>query len=329
MNKTSHSWSWTLLLVLGSLLVVGVGCSITTLNGSDDSIVTQEETAIPELSEQGSGDALLAVTFDVEVAMDHIEALALDIGVRVAGSTEETAAAEYIRGKLVGMGLAPVIETFPVDGGRTSRNVVVDIASTSEMTRYMILGAHIDSKSPAPGANDNASGIGVLLELARMWAAVPPPIDLQLVFYGAEEIVDSDPDHHHYGSRAHAAALPASRDLIGMVSVDDVGVGPDLHARSMSRGPATLYKQFLAVADDIGLKATHKSGPGYSDHEPYEVKGYPVAWLQYRLSPDGHTPRDTIDKIDRNRLVSVSRWITAYFDGLSAEMINYLAGNSP
>ena len=187
----------------------------------------------------------------------------------------------------------------------------------------------MDSKWPSPGANDNASGVGVLLELARVWKVSPPPVSVKLVFFGAEEIVDRNRDHHHYGSRFLAAQSRPGSGLLGMISVDDVGFGRNLHVRAMGKGPSTLWRQLLSVRSAAKLNATFLRDPGWSDHEPFERLGYPVAWLQYRSDPANHTRRDASSRIERYHLGTVGRWILTYFDSLDAADLKALAMSSP
>jgi len=178
----------------------------------------------------------------------------------------------------------------------------------------LIIGAHYDSKAPfSPGADDNASGVGVLLELARSLRDHPLPFTVKFVAFGAEEVIDQHPDHHHYGSRYYVSVYRQTGDqaalIIGMVSIDMVGKGPYLHARSMGKGDDFLVQTVLRSARRMGLRATYKRDRGWSDHEPFELIGVPVVWVERRPSPGYHTSGDTYEGINKERLLQAGRLV--------------------
>jgi Zn-dependent M28 family amino/carboxypeptidase len=116
----------------------------------------------------------------------------------------------------------------------------------------------------APGAEDNASGIAVLLELARMFG--PPGgaragLPVVLVAFGAEEPRGDGDARHHYGSRAYVASLPAAHRaaLRGMVSIDRVGVGRVVPVCTANAGGRALQAELLAAAARSG----HRHPPLY------------------------------------------------------------------
>jgi Zn-dependent M28 family amino/carboxypeptidase len=223
-------------------------------------------------------------------------------GVRPGGSEEERLAAEYIAQRLGELGYEPRIETFELPNGTTSRNVIASLPGSAS-SRSVILGAHFDTKPPSPGANDNASGCGVVLELARLLKAEPAAGRTDFVFYGTEEyLVDAPGDNHHLGSRDHAARLSAEEiaNTAAMISVDMVGYGTRFHVRTMKRGPQTLSDYLLGEAKLSGVKLSFLKDlgkTGWSDHEPYELKGIPSVWLQWQSDPQYHTPGDDAEHL--------------------------------
>ena len=92
---------------------------------------------------------------------------------------------------------------------------------------YVIVGAHLDTVPQAPGAEDNASGVSVLMELSRMAVVEPPATPTVFVAFGAEEPRGVGDNWHHFGSRVYTARMSESerRNLVAMVSLDRVGVG--------------------------------------------------------------------------------------------------------
>ena len=235
--------------------------------------------------------------FVVARALRDVRALEA-FGVRSGGSGAEQRGAEDIAARLQEAGVADVkTRPFPLPPiAKTSRNVIATIPGATAAT--IVLGAHMDSKYPSPGANDNGSGCGALLEIARCLAKQPAYPTVKLVFFGCEEMVDANPDHHHFGSRAFVAEMSkaARKNVAGMISVDMIGYGPDFVVRSMGRGPQTMVKllQQQARKRDIRLSYLIDPGPsGYSDHEAFELAGIPAAWIEWRDDPVYHTAADT------------------------------------
>lgn len=216
-------------------------------------------------------------------------------GVRQGGSDAEARAADYIVGRLSEFGYQPVIEQFPLPNGRTSRNVVARLPGTHG--RRIILGAHMDSKPPSLGANDNASGCAALLEIARVTAAQKPFAGIEFVFFGSEEMIDKVADHHHYGSRFHVAATSLSdqQAVSAMVSLDMIGYGTTFVVRNMGLGSQALSTHLIRQANSLGIGASYlrdKSPVGNSDHEAFEKAGIPAAWIEWRDDPVYHTAKD-------------------------------------
>ncbi|MBE0417609.1 MAG: M28 family peptidase [Coriobacteriia bacterium] len=241
--------------------------------------------------------------FDAGNAMADLRAIEA-FGVRQGGSAAEAEVAAYIARRLTEFGYTARIDEFPIVGGRTSRNVVARSEGRSE--RVLVIGAHMDSKPPSPGANDNASGCGVVLEIARILASRPVTATVEIVFFGTEELVGG-PGEHHLGSAYYVEQMNAEEqaNTAGMLSVDMIAVGENLHSRTMLRGPQTLSDFVLAQAAATGLKMTFLKDPGrtgWSDHGPFELAGMPAVALNRQSDPAYHTEEDTSERIDPEML---------------------------
>lgn len=111
--------------------------------------------------------------------------------------------------------------TFPAPtGGETYRNLVVDIAGRSPNKRRIVIGAHYDAIEPTPGADDNASGVAGLLELARLLRHDPVAVPITLVAWTNEE----NPlfELGYSGSLMHARSLHPSA-IEGAISLEMIG----------------------------------------------------------------------------------------------------------
>ena len=252
--------------------------------------------------------------FDGARAVKDIGALA-KIGVRKSGTANERRGADLIVRRLRSMGYEPEVHTFKLPNGSTSRYVVA--RASGESTRVIVLGAHMDSKKPSPGANDNASGCAALLEIARNVVGRTHYATIEFVFFGAEEAVDKNPDHHHCGSRRYVKTLSASqrKAIAGMISMDMIGVGSRLVTRTMGIGPKTLSNVLSARAKSSGFTLPYLRDPskiGYSDHEPFERIGIPVSWLEWRNDPNYHTVRDTANRVSAAKVARAGKLVLGF-----------------
>lgn len=269
----------------------------TTLTGSETT-KTSEATETIESTSTGSSEPQALPVFDHRKALAHIEHLASKIGPRREGTAQEKAAAEYIKAEFSRMGYQPIIQTFPLPDGATSQNIIAFKAGTLPGNR-VVIGAHYDTKLPSPGADDNASGVGVVLALAEAVRNYPLKPTVCFIAFGAEEMIDSNPDHHHYGSRHYVNTLPAQElsEIAGMVSVDMVGYGKTFYVGSLGLESRVVADAAITEAAALGQKTFYFKSKEWSDHEPFEKKGIPTAWLEWKENPYYHKASDTFDKI--------------------------------
>ncbi len=260
------------------------------------------------------------LAFDAAQAMAHVEKLAAGIGVRRGGTEAEAEAARYAADYLNGLGYQTGVTEVPVPNGLTSHNVVAVKTGSSSLT--IVVGGHIDSKTPSPGGNDNASGAAAVLELARDVKDADIVPTVIFVLFGNEETIDPDPDHHHYGSRAYVQQMTAAdqENLVAMISLDMVGYGDTFNVRTMGRGPSKLRDMLQDYASVTGVDLTYLKDPssfGYSDHEPFELAGYPAVWLEWREDPLYHTTGDTFEHCDADRILAAGALMLGFLAELT------------
>jgi hypothetical protein len=158
-----------------------------------------------------------------------------------------------------------------------------------------------DSKQPHVGADDNASGVSVLLETARMLVARRDKLarDIVVVAFSGEE-------EGTLGSTAFTRAPPpplTTPDIVAMVNLDMVGRLRDNHVTVLGRGsadewPALLDSACAKAEIDCGGTAGGADGYGPSDQMPFYLAGIPVTHFFTGSHPDYHRPSDTADKIN-------------------------------
>ena len=179
--------------------------------------------------------------------------------------------------------------TVDVPGGTSTSSVNV-IARVGEGDDCRILvGGHHDTVPGAPGAHDNASGTGAVIELARALAADGLDEGLCFATFGGEESGLN-------GSRALATEMEDDGNLPEvMVNIDANGVGSLVHLI----GTPELTSRASALADTMGIESfVTELGPNFgSDHQSFEEVGVPVVFFTSDGLGNIHTPQDTIDTI--------------------------------
>jgi len=261
------------------------------------------------------------LTFETSNALAHIVNLSSGIGYRPEGSAAESEAASYIASYFQSIGYETVHrQAFKLDNGAFSSNIFV-IDPGAGNSPALVVGAHYDSAggTGSPGANDNASGVGVVLELARVFRNNQNLPTIIFTAFGAEEILPGfSKDHHHYGSRYMAAHLhELGYNVVGMICVDMVGVGNTLTLNSTLRAPRTMVDLLTAYARRSGLAPVFRQDPGWSDHEAFENHGIPSVWIEYRDDPNYHSPSDTYDKINPNLVAQVGLLLQGFLESLN------------
>jgi hypothetical protein len=246
--------------------------------------------------------------FDARAAMALVRELAA-LGPREATSTAYRRAARLVAGRLEGLGYevrrqrfpVPAGESWgvPVGSGRTS-NVVARLPGEVGAQPYVVVGAHLDTVPQAPGAEDNASGVAVLVELADLAARLGTRRPVTFVVFGAEEPRGPADDEHHFGSQAYVRRElgGGGAPLAAMVSLDRVGTGRRVPVCTGGLSPLTVRRQLLAAADRAGVPALACENRT-SDHWPFEKAGETVARIGGNDYPAYHSARD------RPRVVSV------------------------
>jgi Zn-dependent M28 family amino/carboxypeptidase len=262
----------------------------------------------------------------------HVERLAGEIGERNVWKHDALeAAASYIENELRDVGrYAVASQAFNVQG-RTVRNVEGEIKGTSRPDEIVVVGAHYDSVSGCPGADDNASGVAGLIELARALAAARPARTVRFIGFVNEEppfFQTSEMGSLRYAARARERG----EHIAAMISVESIGFYADTPDSQRYPFPFNLFYpstgDFIAFVANVGSRSLlHQSmrsfrsharlpsegaaapasieGIGWSDHWAFWQHGYPAimvtdtALFRYQHY---HTGSDTPDKLDYSRM---------------------------
>lgn len=290
-------------------------------------------------------DVVLVPAVSPERLKDHVRMLSETLHPRSVGELSNLeAAANYIHTEFTATGSAVTDQWF-TDRGEKYRNVIARFGPAEGP--LLVIGAHYDSFETTPGADDNASGVAGLIELAGLLARHPPQRPVELVAFTNEE-----PPHFRYpsmGSAHHAASLRAAgRDVSLMLALEMVGWFSD-EAGSQAYpfpGMSLLYPDkgdFIAIIgrfNDWGetreVKAAMRGaghlpvhsmnslslipGVDFSDHLNYWAEGYPALMITdtaFYRNPHYHTPEDTYDRLDYARMAKVVEGVFAVVQAYS------------
>jgi len=169
---------------------------------------------------------------------------------------------------------------------RPSRNVIAEKRGPGNAV--VVLGGHYDSLSGMSGANDNASGIAVLLAIAETLGKVDLPFTLRIVAFGSEEL-------GLFGSRFYVESL-SEEDLDNtrvMLNFDALGSGNGLSIFG--------NRDFTGLASDLGrefgvdIAVTRGISGGSSDFASFQAAGVPFMMFYANDFSRIHTDSDTIE----------------------------------
>ena len=283
--------------------------------------------------------AELPPAFSREKMMATVRALsAPELGGRGLGTPEIEKATSAIADAMRAAGLAPAGDeggsyfqrgTGSFDGKALPLvNVVGMLRGTKSdvLKEWVVVGAHYDHLGTGgslarsgnagkvhPGADDNASGVAVLLELARQMAAAgPSPRTIVFAAFSGEE-------EGLLGSKLFVARGSAAGPALAMVNLDTVGRLGKGSILALGSGSADEWIHIVNGAGYVtgGQVKAVMTDPGGSDQKSFLDAGVPAVQLFTGANADYHTPGDTADKIDADGLVSVA--------AVTREIVAYLA----
>jgi hypothetical protein len=154
---------------------------------------------------------------------EHVDQLAGVIGPRHLGKPHSLeAAAAYIEKQFADIGDATTRQTYRVDDHSEASNLVVERRGTKAPEQILVVGAHYDTLAATPGADDNASAVAMLIEVARRLAGVPMQRTVRFVSFPCEELPYAQTGS--MGSQQYARECRKRGErLAGMICLEMVG----------------------------------------------------------------------------------------------------------
>ena len=259
--------------------------------------------------------------FSGESAYQYVQAQ-MNFGPRPTGTDAHRKLGDYIMAQLKQLGWQVEEQPFEYLGVK-ARNIIAKQGAGP----IVILGAHYDTRrqadndpnpanhtQPVPGANDGASGVAVLLEMARTLNVDKTNREIWLAFFDAEDNGRLDGWDWIQGSTYMASRLTVTPTA--MILVDMIG-DADQQLYWDRNSDQALNEQLWQVAATLGYTATffpqHK-WTMIDDHLPFRQRGIPAVDLIDFDYPYWHTVQDTTDKVGSLSLERIGRTITAWLE---------------
>lgn len=290
-------------IILGFLIILTIGAILYLFLGNNKNVAVEKK--------EFSSDSAYQFVLDQ-----------VNYGPRVPGSLSHQLTREYISQHLQEYGWTVDIQEKTVSGYQII-NIIGKRGDSGEIT---VVGAHYDSRIdasaettdsaqmlPVPGANDGASGVAVLLELARV---LPPAKNgqLWLVFFDAEDQGHIDDREWIMGSRLFVQELaqnPSRAVIIDMIGDTDLQV-----FREHNSDPQ-ITDQLWQAAYDLGYSSYFIDQEKYNildDHIPFIEAGIPAVDIIDFDYPWWHTLSDTVDKVSPQSLEIVGKTLIKWLE---------------
>ena len=248
----------------------------------------------------------------------------VSFGPRIPGSIGHSLAVDYITQELVKAGWQVEIQET-ISMGHPIRNI---IAQRGNGSPWVLLGTHYDTRQisdldpdvdrradPVPGANDGASGVAVLLELARVLPMDTTP-QVWLVFFDAEDQGNIPGWDWILGSRAYVESLQEYPDKV--VIVDMIG-DSDLNVYQERNSNPIITAEIWETAASLGFENHFIPEVKYSildDHTSFLEQGIPAIVIIDFDFPYWHTTADTLDKISPDSLEMIGKTLLKWLGDL-------------
>jgi Zn-dependent M28 family amino/carboxypeptidase len=272
----------------------------------------------------------------------HVQRLAGEIGERNIWQPAALAdAATYIDSQWSEQGYVVTRQTYQVSGTRCA-NLEVTRTGDARQRHILLIGAHYDSVSGSPGANDNASGVAALLEISREFAAIAPAMTVRFVAFVNEEppfFMSEQQGSMVYAKQAHDRGddirLMASLETIGCYSdqpgsqhypplfslfypdrANFIGMVSDFRSRTAMRRLAQAFRTHSDFPLQTAATVRFIPGVSWSDHRSFWHYGYRALMITdtapYRYA-HYHAASDTPDKIAYPELSRATHGLFAAF----------------
>lgn len=302
--------SWFIIICLGFPFLQGLGSEASLPNKIYYQQSFSQHHITSSCSFESSSDILEMIQ---QVNTSHLKTYIQtiqDFGPHPTGSDACDALAAYLYDTLDGFGLSVRRDPWRYKL-RSGDNIEATLAGTLDSPGVLIVCAHYDSVQISPGADDDGSGVSVILAVADIMSKYSFNSTVRFVLFSGEE-------QGLLGSYKYAqAAYRNDEQIIGVLNLDGVGyanttenIGKIRHHTNdqsawmvdLSTNIATCY------AEEIGLEIIRRPHVSYSDHQSFVTFGFDASYLlEYTLNPYYHTSQDTLEHVNLTYLTKVCK----------------------
>jgi len=255
------------------------------------------------------------------------------------------AVVNYLRGNLQQAGYAVTERAYRVEGQEVS-NVEVSVTGADGTADTVVVGAHYDTVAGTVGADDNATGVAAVLELARKFRGSKPRKNIRFVFF-----VNEEPpffQKNRMGSVVYAQQLRRENvSVSAMISLEMLGFYSDApgsqkypallslfypsrgnfvafvgnsESRNLVRRSIRAFRESTSFPSEGIAAPSDWPGIGWSDQWSFWQEKYPAIMITdtalFRY-PYYHTPLDTVDRLDFARMARVVEGVDRVLESLS------------
>lgn len=297
--------------------------------------VSNQNMEIPELTSQEAG---LAAKLE-----SHVKILSGEIGERNLFRTGSMGlSVSWIKDQLEEIGYSPQIQSYELKGRQRfyddgkSENIIAEVTGTERPQYIVVIGAHYDSVNRSPGANDNASGVAVMLSLADFFYSEPQEKTIRFVAFANEEppfFKTQDMGSFAYAERSHNQG----EQITAMVALDGLGYFSDEPGSqsypfpgiglfypktanfiafvtrfgdlSLLREVTDAFRQEATIPSEAAALPGFIPGVSWSDHWSFWQHDYNALLVTDTLpfrDRQYHSPNDTAERLDYERMARVT-----------------------
>ncbi|MBW4615965.1 MAG: M28 family peptidase [Desmonostoc vinosum HA7617-LM4] len=235
-----RKWIWVMLVVLVAVAVVGSrGTALNKFFQQPTSPTIVERIPAEKLQPKAQSQTVSTLKVSVGKLLAHVQKL----NYPRYTITERSRSRAYITTELKKLGWKPKLEKFS-----NGVNIFAERPGTDIAAKAILVAAHYDTVASSPGADDNATGVAVTLEIARLLGASRTSRTLQLAFFDQEET-------GLLGSKAFVSNSARLQKIGGVIVMDMVGyacysVGCQQYPKGLPVNPPSNKGDFLVVVGD-------------------------------------------------------------------------------
>jgi hypothetical protein len=283
----------------------------------------------------GYGLVYTTPTFSGEQALRYVERQ-VENGDRTTGSANNTAVGDWLAQEIADAGWKVYLQPFTLTNGMGARNIIALSDPNNTAAPVALLAAHYDTRLqadadpvaerqslPALGANSNASGVALLLELIRTFNLEQSPYTYCLALFDADDNGNLPNWDAFWGTQFFvqnsAESIDRCRQPSLIILVDSVGyAGQSLSIVAENEG-TTIRDALQQVAGELGYAARFRSDSAGIITSPLLQLGAPTVMITSFTYPHRYTTQDTLDKVSADSLLSVGRTLESWLEGSTTD----------